>query len=227
MSNEKYKYEERLVAYIDITGWVAVTSTEELCDEAKQALIIIDKAIEAISADDIKYGLYSDALLISMPIQYGQAICSIGNICRQLLAIGFLCTGGITKGLCYHKDNRVVGPAINEVVALEKQNKLPRILCSESITCLSQPPYINSYITKDYFGRAVVNLFTATNGEFSDDQNREIKKIKKLINKNINIFQKKNDLESKKRLEKWIYARALMKSQIAIRSEPRKTTSFN
>ena len=133
-------YEERIVVYIDLLGWKNETTACLITEKTKKALEIIDVQKNDVYAGikkELEMGLFSDGFLVSIPYKDEtqiQFIFSIGNICRQLLAIGFLCRGGMGIGYCYHKENRVFGPIINKVVSLEKEAKLPRILIDDSIT---------------------------------------------------------------------------------------------
>lgn len=230
-----YKYEERLVAYIDIMGWGAATNGEEITSAVKQALALFDEPFNFTSASfrekvdkelgpgknpfykDIECGIYSDGILISMPADNGPRIFSIGNICRKLIEFGFLCRGGITRGLCYHSGNRALGPAINEAVALEKKAKLPRIICSTKVLDISNTGYLGSkFISIDPDGLNILNLFPSIVLKNSATIGRtlELSRITNAIKSNILGFKWSQDENAKKHLEYWEYAQSLMKSQI-------------
>jgi len=236
-SVKKFFSAQRIVAYIDIIGWVNATSSNGISTEVQNALSIVDKVYKQMNIDfeswkksigkinplvqEIECGIFSDSILISMPENFKKSIFGIADICRKLLAEGFLCRGAIIKGVCYHKENYAFGPAINEVIAKEKEASYPRILCSEEIVKISHSYNSNfPYITTDCDNKKVLNLFqpfiAPTNQESLEllEQGLKIEEISKRIQDNIEKFKKLPDKESKKRLEKWQYAKSLMASQL-------------
>lgn len=253
-----YQYNKRLIAYIDILGWEKATSKDTISEKVRQALAIIDQEhagttsyfkdrfIENFGeekmnplAKEVECGIFSDGILISMPEDFEGRIFQVGEICRKLLAIGFLCRGAITKDYCYHKENRAIGPAINRVVKLEKdwkyltkdaqifcteeEAKFPRIFCDHEITKIAnianaKEPGLK-YTVKDPYGFNVLNLFmpgvVPTNEWLlSIEEGLEVEKIRRTIQQNISIFKKDLTEEGNKRLKKWKYMNELMELQL-------------
>lgn len=233
-----YKYEERLVAYIDIMGWGAATNGDEVPFQIKQALALFDEVFnftnfsfrEKIDKElgpgknpfykDVECGIYSDGILISLPAHNGSRIFGVGNICRKLIEYGFLCRGGITSGLCYHNGNRALGPAINEAVALERQAKQPRIICSSKVLDLSNSGDLcSNFISIDPEGLNVLNLFPAIalpdyRKLDSIRKSIEFSRITNSIKSNILGFKWSQDIDAKKHQGYWEYAQALMVAQL-------------
>lgn len=241
-----YRYEERLVAYVDILGWTDQVEQKndaghyQISSDVKAALAVLDQEYSSFTEhhkidiknrfgvdkvnplfQHIECGIFSDSILISKPVDYGVRIFSIVEICRKLLTLGFLCRGAITKGYCYHKENRIFGPVLNEAINLEQNEAIyPRILCTKEIEDLvdaaEEKPL---YITTDFLGRKVANLFMLP-PQFDLEENElrvlienafEVAKIKEKIASMKENFQ---CIGNFKIFEKWHYAELLMKSQL-------------
>lgn len=150
---EELKYEERLVAYVDIVGW-------ENASEALSPSVLLsvlgslhqDSTIFNANTRErvrrfeetgkgranplflqVRASAFSDNIVLSMPTSFQGRIFSIGRLCAALLAEGFLVRGAITIGKLYHEDNVVFGPALNRAVALEKSTCFPRIVCEQAV----------------------------------------------------------------------------------------------
>jgi hypothetical protein len=64
-----------------------------------------------------------------MSVGFGFRILSSASaLCIKLLQLGFLTQGGVTIGPMHHHDNVVLGPAVIEAVALEREAHYPRLL---------------------------------------------------------------------------------------------------
>lgn len=145
-------YKERYVAFIDILGFKnlidrSITVPPEVTlDSIVEALkfkspvgrdkIVLGR-IGDISNSDHKMSTFSDNVFISTNTTENGLIHilhHVEQISFKLLKLGFLCRGGITKGLCYHHDNIVFGPAVIEAYKIEKEEaKYPRTLLSEKV----------------------------------------------------------------------------------------------
>lgn len=248
-----YQYEERLVAYIDILGWKDRTSNNEINDDVKSALMILDEEFFHLDngfkaslakelgkdnvnsiAQDMEIGFFSDGFIMSMPIGHGGRIFEVNKICRQLLTLEFLCRGAIAVGYCYHRGNRVVGPAINQVVQLERKANFPIILCTDQVVQIANKCKMYRFITDDLKKeRKVLNLFATIVKEESDEMRqlnkelREDQRISNIMDKNIERHEKnleklleklalmQDDITlERKKLFKWQYAKLLMQEQL-------------
>ena len=233
-----YKYEERFIVYLDLLGW----SNEIMeCPEkgpnqkVKNAIRLIEEISKNKGYPDLfQYAIISDGIAISCLAESDDRIINIGyisNLCRELLAEGFLSRGGLTMGLCYHKGNVIFGPAMVKAAHLEKQAKQPIILCDIALNAIikkyiyvsgrhwTNGPYFTSYQAMDE--QYMVNWFPSTNQDIENEYQwnhkgiqQKIDIIKQIIDDNILKFKKGIDEKDKKCLEKWQYAKKIMEYQL-------------
>jgi len=184
MTDTVIKYEERLVAFIDILGWSSACKSEQTPQSLHRVITIIHRIGEAYNEAErsrllaiektghvqvnpmymqVRVAVFSDCIAISMPEEFGPRILhTAADVARGLLASGFLCRGGIAKGRIYHCDNLIFGPALIRAVELEKSAFLPVILCAQEVVqqvrCEREA---NKYLClmSDPCGRAVVDPF--------------------------------------------------------------------
>ncbi len=145
-------YIDRYVAFVDILGFKDLIdssvanppkkSLQEIIEALKftppagQEKIILGR-IGDISNSNHQMSSFSDNIFISTdPTEKGlmHIVHHVEQISFKLLKLGFLCRGGITKGLCYHHNNIVFGPAVIEAHKIEKEvSKYPRVVLSEKV----------------------------------------------------------------------------------------------
>jgi hypothetical protein len=145
-------YEERFVAYIDILGfddlikqsvgpYRAITPAE--IKEALKVPLpagkdkIVFTQIGDVSDSGHRMTAFSDCVAITtLPTEKG-----LFHLIHHASVIGFnlfqkklLCRGGITRGLVYHDDDMIFGPAMNEAVQMEERlAEQPRIILSTDV----------------------------------------------------------------------------------------------
>ena len=176
-------YAEKFVAFVDILGF-SVLVCESVTPNGKVTLkqllealehprpagsdTIIIERIGDISKSGHQMSYFSDSVAISTdPTEAGlfHLVNHVERIGLRLLKLGFLCRGAVTKGLLYHRDNVVVGPALVEAVALEKNSaKAPRVIVTGEISHMAlnyAEPVGNLFKTllyKDEDGSHIVNI---------------------------------------------------------------------
>lgn len=146
------KYAERFVAFVDILGF-SVKVCQSAIPNGKISLAQLLEALEHpspagpdqivigrigdISKSGHRMNYFSDSVAISTdPTEVGlfHLVNHVERIGWRLLELGFLCRGAVTRGLVYHRDSVVVGPALVEAYDLEKNKaKTPRIIVNDEI----------------------------------------------------------------------------------------------
>jgi hypothetical protein len=131
-------YSERYCAFIDILGFGSL-----IAESSAGGVPVADihRALSAVHAPpntilpaeaDLRHQNISDAIALSAAANGAgfDAICSAAEeLSRRLLRSGYFARGGITKGLLYHDNHMVFGPALVEAYRLEKEiAKYPRIV---------------------------------------------------------------------------------------------------
>ena len=232
-----YAYEERYVAYFDLLGWEGAIkeNPDNPSKKVLEAINIIKKTAILSYKSIFEYAIISDGIIISCPSKNESLINnmgSIGNVCRELLAKGFLCRGGLTRGKCFHKGNIIFGPAINRVVTLEKEAKNPVILCDNKLNSIIEkniyeypytsnigPLFVSNLSMKSLIDemncKYILNLFPSSINRQEkkwnhDNKIQDIIEIRKKIENNINQFS--NDEEI---IKKWKFAKALVECQLS------------
>jgi hypothetical protein len=153
-------YQKSIVAFMDILGF------SEIVEKTNDAFKVVDiieslknekKAmIKEISAKNIEITWFSDCIVISSPLtlDYVHLILEIiQQMQSELIHLGILLRGGITIGDCYHKNDRLFGPAMIEAYKLEsKTARVPRIILSVPLMKFINESHIleERYIDKKY-----------------------------------------------------------------------------
>jgi hypothetical protein len=146
------EYAERFVAFVDILGF-SEKVRQSAIPNGRISLVQLLKALEHptpagpdqivvvrigdISKSGHRMTYFSDSIAISTePTEAGlfHLVNHVEKIGWRLLELGFLCRGAVTRGLLYHRDNAIVGPALIEAYDLEKNKaKTPRIIVRDEI----------------------------------------------------------------------------------------------
>jgi hypothetical protein len=182
------QYAEKFVAFIDILGF-SVLVRESVTPAGRIGLKQLLQALEHpnpagpdqiivgrigdISKSGHQMSYFSDSVAISTdPTEAGlfHLVNHVERIALRLLKLGFLCRGGVTKGLLYHCDNIVVGPALVEAYDLEKNSaKTPRVIVADEITHTAfgyaEPvgSLFKGLLYKDEDGSRIVNILRTLN----------------------------------------------------------------
>jgi hypothetical protein len=146
------EYEVRFVAFLDILGFsnlieesgspaprISVQQIREALTvptPAERDMVVIGR-IGDISLCRHRLSHFSDCIVASTePTEAGllYLLMHVEKITFRLLTLGFLCRGGIVKGLLYHDDAAVFGPAVVGAYHIEKfVAKHPRIVIDEAV----------------------------------------------------------------------------------------------
>ena len=135
------KYEDRIVAFIDILGFKEKVSNTEINEIKLQCLTTaLDRLYERIwewEADGVgssfAFTQFSDSIVIS---SLAESVDGFGMLQQLLLGVmalvddwGILVRGGIARGQLIHDRTMVVGPAMVKAYELESEEaKYPRII---------------------------------------------------------------------------------------------------
>jgi len=149
---EKYSYQERFIAFLDIIGFSDIIQRSKLPDpeiSIKQIVSALDVPgpieegkliignVGDISKSDHKLTQFSDSIIISTEFSKAgllNLINHIDKIAFSFLKLGFLCRGGIAQGMLYHENNNAFGPAMLEAYDLEHDKAIyPRVILSEEV----------------------------------------------------------------------------------------------
>lgn len=145
-------YRNRYVAFVDILGFEGLIdlsiaspqkiSLQEIIEALKftppagQDKIVLGR-IGDISNSNHQMSSFSDNIFISTdPTNNGliHIIHHVQQVSFKLFKLGFYCRGGLTKGLCYHHNDIVFGPAVIEAHKIEKEeSKYPRVVLSKKV----------------------------------------------------------------------------------------------
>ena len=147
------KYEDRVLAFVDILGWSAILKRSET-DES--ALAPIAQAIELLETPssflrsagnvpaatgqlkrELVVGQFSDTLVVSAPAtepHMAVVAAIIDVVCYRLLLAGHPTRGAIVRGKLHHQGSRILGPALVDAHIIEsKVAKYPRIVVAPSV----------------------------------------------------------------------------------------------
>jgi hypothetical protein len=156
------EYSEYYVGYVDILGFADATNTLNENDpfftddidyfiEAQENLFeILNKKDITLYNKNVKQ--FSDCAVISLLCsatsedkyedlgRLNMFFSTLHKLQLLMLEKGFLLRGAITKGKFYHKDNIILGPALNKAVDLEQKTaRYPRIIISKPVMeCIKQ-----------------------------------------------------------------------------------------
>lgn len=149
----KQIYEDRYCLFLDILGFQSLvdgSANFKKGDPEKKSLQSLLAALQQIKegvnykdAVEVsgrmkhtsrKVSQFSDSVIVSYkkdePYSAGitSIIMHVHQLQLQMTARGILFRGAVTVGKLYHDDSFVLGPALNEAVALEKLAAYPRVI---------------------------------------------------------------------------------------------------
>lgn len=150
------KYEQRIVAFIDILGFKTLlddTLDKDGNDNEKSidAVISAYEAIRAIwnldqksgyldtkSSETKKVSIFSDCLVVSFEIDQPNEVfftlLEIKWLIMRLIARKILCRGAVSLGKFIHTDSYLFGPALVEAYMLESKAAMyPRVILDHSV----------------------------------------------------------------------------------------------
>ena len=133
-------YKERYIAFIDILGFKDIIhktyKSEIEFKRLKDTIEYIDflrkrnyESPLGAELSKTEFSLFSDSIVLSYPDGSPFSILfEISSLCVELIDRGYIFRGGITFGPLIHEGQICYGPAMNRVVALEKQAQYPRVM---------------------------------------------------------------------------------------------------
>lgn len=150
------KYEERVVAFIDILGFKSILSDtvvkDSIDDEKKIDEIVtayesirdiwgLDEKSKIINTDNSeskRVTIFSDSIVVSFkaeePSEVFYTLLELKWLIMRLLWRGMLCRGAISIGKFIHTEEFLFGPALVEAYLLESKAAIyPRIILDRSI----------------------------------------------------------------------------------------------
>lgn len=150
------KYEERIVAFIDILGFKSLLN-DTLDKDGNDNEVKIDAIISAYDAirdiwdldqapsplnnnatETKKISIFSDCLVVSFAINQPGGVFStlleIKLLIMTLISKKILCRGAVSKGKFIHTDNYLFGPALVEAYMLESKAAMyPRVILDHTV----------------------------------------------------------------------------------------------
>jgi hypothetical protein len=162
------KYENRVVAFIDILGFKnmldeTVNKKDEDLEENIDKLIAAYNEINELWKEDRndnsklnssrKVTIFSDSIVVSFqvsePSQVFKTLVDIKHLVMSLVNREILCRGAISVGKLIHTDEYIFGPALVEAYTLESKAALyPRIILDREIVKIGAE---NRNQVNDYF----------------------------------------------------------------------------
>ena len=147
MKNLQPKYENRLVAFIDILGFSNLIQISENEPGRVPWLINILNAIKSNEGIKERFGedldvrmeftAFSDCFVLSSRIPedpVNTALYQIALICFLLLRSGLFARGAIVEGHLFHRNNIVFGPGMLDAYTKEQKEAIyPRVIVSSNI----------------------------------------------------------------------------------------------
>lgn len=150
------KYQQRIVAFIDILGFKAIlndtvgkddTDDEKNIDKVVSAYKAIrdiwdldkkSKLLDTSSSESKKVTIFSDSIVISFkaeePSEVFYTLLELKWLIMRLLWHGILCRGAVSIGKFIHTDEYLFGPALVEAYLLESKAALyPRIILDRTV----------------------------------------------------------------------------------------------
>lgn len=150
------KYEQRIVAFIDILGFKALLddTTDNKGNDDEEAINKLISAYEAIrdiwdldkksdyldtkSSDTKKVSIFSDCLVVSFevdqPSEVFFTLLEIKWLIMRLISRRILCRGAVSIGKFIHTDNYLFGPALVEAYTLESKAAMyPRVILDHTV----------------------------------------------------------------------------------------------
>lgn len=172
--NSNYKYEHRIVAFIDILGFANIiknsVKSQESLEKLVKALSYIHDYFNNIRAEYenpsiLQLSQFSDSIVISVSMENSREMLSIfkhlKTIQIKLLYDDILLRGGIVKGELIHNDDLLLGPGMINAYNLESKCALhPRIVIDPKVLWqfsrvngIKQPERLKDYDFQKYFVR--------------------------------------------------------------------------
>ncbi len=236
MMKDARQYGERAFAFLDILGFKDVIkqidANPDLIVEVRKALEYALRVEEVNNKEMIKGWkqskleviAFSDCIVISASKEeLFSVVLNTKYIVGNMLAMGFLCRGGIAIGKGYHQDRIVFGQGFNDAYELEHSVAIyPRVVVSEAVSKLLNERLLTQKIKipllkQDVDGCWFVDLFRPQfPGAVGFEKKRFAEEAKKTITKGIghekpgiaakyrwlanqsNVFVHDNDLDSSK-----------------------------
>lgn len=135
------KYENRIIAYIDILGFKnLIKETEEKKKDLKDISLILETVMEPFKSpiDERDITQFSDLIVISFNIDKAgeilKTLIDIQTFVTTLIHNGILVRGGITYGKIHHNDEQIFGPGLINAYETELNAALyPRIILDSTI----------------------------------------------------------------------------------------------
>lgn len=141
------KYENRLVAFIDILGFSNLILRSEKEPARIPWLINILNAIKYNEGIKERFGkkldvrmeftAFSDCFVLSSRIPedpVNASLYQIALICTLLLKSGLFARGAVVEGNIYHRENVVLGPGLLDAYGKEQKEAIyPRIIVSKNL----------------------------------------------------------------------------------------------
>jgi len=150
------KYEQRIVAFIDILGFKSLLNgtLDKNGNDDEKAIDAVISAYEAIrdiwdldkksdfidtkSSGTKKVSVFSDCLVVSFEINQSSEVfftlLEIKWLIMRLLARKILCRGAVSLGKFIHTDNYLFGPALVEAYTLESKAAMyPRVILDHTV----------------------------------------------------------------------------------------------
>ena len=150
------KYEQRIVAFIDILGFKALLNdtTDNKGNDNEDAINKVVSAYEAIrdiwdldkkadylntnSSDTKKVSIFSDCLVVSFEINQSSEVfftlLEIKWLIMRLISRRILCRGAVSLGKFIHTENYLFGPALVEAYTLESKAAVyPRVILDHTV----------------------------------------------------------------------------------------------
>lgn len=150
------KYEQRIVAFLDILGFKSLLD-ETIDKDGNDIEAKIDSVISAYQAirdvwdlddssglaeykktDSKQVSIFSDSIVVSFnvndPSQVFYTLLEIKHVIMLLLSRGILCRGAVAIGKFIHTENYLFGPALVEAYTLESKAAMyPRVILDSSV----------------------------------------------------------------------------------------------
>ncbi len=198
-----YSYEDRYCLFLDILGFQSLVNSSANFKKVDSEAMSLDSIISAIKQieEGVNYkdavevfgkmkptsrkvSQFSDSIIVSYKKNepYGAGITSVimdvHRIQLEMTARGILLRGAITVGPLFHDGSFVLGPALNEAVALEKLAAYPRVILDEKILEAAglkkgeTPDHertISSMVSEDFDGTFFIDYFNVVPDDFFDD----------------------------------------------------------
>ncbi len=145
---KKYKYEERIVVFLDILGFkefIENTLVGNQIENVSRARKMFFNIRDNFDMDEkhwkvsksLKTIQFSDSIIITFKVtEEDQVFYSLEDIqilLIELVKFGLLVRGAIVKGKVYHDERIVFGPGIVDAVMKEKAAKFPRVILDREI----------------------------------------------------------------------------------------------